>query len=155
VTEVAAGPEAPSPRRTGPLPVDEATRRRFVAQRRRDTAPELAIRRELHRRGLRYRVDVSPDGGRLRADVVFSRARVAVFVDGCFWHCCPIHGTAPRHNNEWWRAKFARTVARDRELDARLAAAGWTPLRIWEHVPPADAAATVEAVVRAALGRQP
>ena len=81
------------------------------ANRRRDTGPELALRRELHRRGLRYRVDHAPIAGlRCRADIVFTRARVAVFVDGCFWHACPEHGNIPTANREWWQAKLELNV---------------------------------------------
>jgi DNA mismatch endonuclease (patch repair protein) len=87
-------------------------------------------------------------GVRRRADIVFVRAQVAVFVDGCFWHHCPDHGTTPRHNGEWWAAKLDRTVARDRETDARLETAGWTVLRIWEHECPSEAADRVERAVR-------
>src|SRR5262245_43057823 len=109
-----------------PPPSSEAVRQRFSRQRTRDTAPELALRRELYGRGRRYRVDVAPAGtGRRRADLVFTRARVAVFVDGCFWHQCPIHSLAPKANAAWWREKLARNVQRDREVDSTLASAGW------------------------------
>ncbi|MGF1645815.1 MAG: very short patch repair endonuclease [Kineosporiaceae bacterium] len=134
---------------TGPVPLSDAVRDRLRRQPTRDTLPELALRRELHRRGLRYRVDtVLMPGVRRRADVVFARARVAVFVDGCFWHRCPDHGTAPRHNAGWWAAKLDRTVARDRDTDARLVRAGWTVVRVWEHERANEAADRVEQVVR-------
>lgn len=107
----------------------------------RDTEPELALRRALHRRGLRYRVNEAPEPGvRSRADVLFRRDRLAVFVDGCFWHRCPIHATAPKANAAYWMAKFERNVSRDRRNDRDLAAAGWTVLRIWEHESPESAA---------------
>lgn len=119
-------------------------------QARRDTAAEMAIRRELWRRGLRYRVDMAPIAGhRGRADVVFTRARVAVYVDGCFWHKCPIHATAPKSNSEWWREKLEANVRRDRDIDRRLVEAGWSVVRIWEHEDPKAAADRVEATVRA------
>jgi DNA mismatch endonuclease (patch repair protein) len=122
-------------------------------QARRDTAAELAIRRELWRRGLRYRVDVAPTSGlRRRADIVFTRARVAVYVDGCFWHRCPIHGTMPKANHEWWRAKLDGNVERDRDTDRSLADAGWLVIRIWEHEDPVDAASRIEAAVRRPTG---
>jgi DNA mismatch endonuclease (patch repair protein) len=110
-------------------------------QARRDTKPELALRRELHRLGLRYRVDhgVLP-GVRRRADVVFTRARVAVFVDGCFWHGCPDHGSRPKANAEWWATKLAANVARDRDTDRLLADAGWRVVRFWEHADMGDGA---------------
>lgn len=106
------------------------------ANRRRDTGPELAIRRILHAHGLRYRVDVRPlpDLNR-RADIVFPRARVAIFVDGCFWHGCPEHYTPPKANGDFWATKVATNRDRDRETDEHLTAAGWTVVRIWEHVP--------------------
>lgn len=109
-------------------------RSRMQLQRTRDTAPELAVRRALHAAGLRYRVDLPPlPGLRRRADLVFTRARVAVYIDGCFWHGCPDHGNRPRANAEWWLEKIGRTRARDADTDARLAAAGWRVVRIWEH----------------------
>jgi DNA mismatch endonuclease, patch repair protein len=113
-------------------------------QRRRDTGPEMLLRRELHRLGLRYRVDrkVLP-GVRRRADVVFGPGRVAVFVDGCFWHRCPEHGTAPCANAEWWMDKLAANVARDRDTDRRLVQAGWRPVRVWEHEDMAAAALNI------------
>ncbi|MGW0022053.1 very short patch repair endonuclease [Rhodococcus sp. NPDC003382] len=114
-------------------------------QRRRDTAPEVALRRELHRRGLRFFVDRAPlPGLRRRADLVFPRRHLAVYVDGCFWHRCPVHATDPKNNSEWWAAKLAGNVARDRDTDARLAAAGWTVVRIWEHEDPLVAADRVQ-----------
>lgn len=134
-----------------PLPDSAATRVRMSAQRRRDTAPELALRRELHRRGRRYRVDRAPlPGMRRRADLVFPRARVAVFVDGCFWHRCPRHATSPKNNAAWWATKLDGNVARDRDTDDRLAAAGWTVVRIWEHEDPVTAADAVEAALHPA-----
>lgn len=133
----------------GPIPDSASTRDRMSAQRRRDTAPELALRRELHRRGRRYRVDRPPlPGVRRRADLVFPLAKVAVFVDGCFWHRCPVHATAPKNNAQWWAAKLDGNVARDRDTDARLAAAGWTVVRVWEHEDAAAAADAVEAALR-------
>lgn len=133
-----------------PAPVTTPqTAARMARQVRRDTAPELALRRELHRRGLRYRVDHPlPGMPRRRADLLFPRAKVAVFVDGCFWHSCPIHGTKPANNEAWWAQKLRRNVERDRETDAHLEAAGWKVLRFWEHVDTESAADAVEATVR-------
>lgn len=110
--------------------------------RRRDSRPELALRRELHRCGLRFRVDlpIRVPGRLVRPDVVFTRARIAVFVDGCFWHCCPDHGNVPRANSSYWSPKLARNVARDRAVDSVLPANGWQVVRAWEHEP-ADAVA--------------
>ena len=129
---------------------DPATSARMSAQRRRDTKPEIALRRELHRRGLRYFVDRAPiKGVRRRADLVFPRRKVAVFVDGCFWHSCPQHATFPKNNAQWWTDKLAANVVRDRDTDARLAEQGWTVIRIWEHEDPLVAA---ERVQKALLG---
>ena len=106
-------------------------------QRVRDTAPELALRRELWGRGLRYRVHYAPVAGiRRRADIVFTKAHVAVFVDGCFWHRCPRHGSEPKANRAWWVEKLTRTVERDRETDRLLKKAGWKVVRVWEHEAP-------------------
>ncbi len=118
-------------------------------QSRRDTAPELFVRRAVWKRGLRYRVDVSPiRGARRRADLVFTRAKVAVYVDGCFWHSCPHHATTPKANRAWWIEKLRANVTRDRDTDRRLHEAGWIALRIWEHEDPETAAAGVERIVR-------
>jgi DNA mismatch endonuclease (patch repair protein) len=123
---------------------------RMKATRRRDTAAELALRSALHRRGLRFRVDTAPlAGGRRRADIVFPRARVAVFVDGCFWHGCPEHGTRPKENAEWWLAKLDANRSRDADTNRELADAGWRVLRFWQHADPTDAAAQTYDVVRA------
>ncbi|MGK8521520.1 very short patch repair endonuclease [Nocardia asteroides] len=130
---------------------DPATSARMARQRRTGTDPELALRRELHRRGLRYYVDRAPiRGQRRRADLVFPRRRVAVYVDGCFWHRCPRHATDPKNNAEWWAAKLAGNVARDRATDAALLAAGWHVVRVWEHEDPVDAADRVQAVLASA-----
>jgi DNA mismatch endonuclease (patch repair protein) len=117
-------------------------------QGRRDTKPEMDLRRALWRMGLRYRVDQSPVTGlRRRGDIVFGPSRVAVFVDGCFWHACPEHATLPKANREWWAAKLAANVKRDRATDAELAAAGWLVVRFWEHADMVLAAERVAAVV--------
>ena len=122
------------------------------ANRRTDTLPELALRSELHRRGLRYRVDLPVDvrmaGRRPRPDVVFTQKRIAVFVDGCFWHACPEHGELPVANREFWKDKLDATRARDRRTDSLLADAGWHVIRIWEHEPAMAAADRIEAAVR-------
>lgn len=117
--------------------------RRMRAQKRKDTAPELAIRRELHRMGYRYRVDHPLPRLRRRADIAFTAREIAVFVDGCFWHRCPLHGTLPKNNRDWWEQKLRENVARDRDTDRRLREAGWTVVRIWEHEDPFEAARTI------------
>jgi DNA mismatch endonuclease, patch repair protein len=118
-----------------------------------DTPPEVALRRELHRRGLRYRVQRRPTQNvKSHADIVFSRERVAVFVDGCFWHGCPEHGTWPATNAAWWRAKIEANRERDQRVVKELELEDWTVLRIWAHEPPDRAADAVEQLVRS---RQP
>ena len=117
-----------------------------------DTKPEIALRAELHRRGLRFRKDyfLSIAGARgVRADIVFTRARVAVFIDGCFWHGCPQHGHAPRRNTGYWGPKLERNRRRDQLVTERLVEADWRVIRLWEHVPPPEAAELVASSVRA------
>lgn len=127
---------------------NEVIRKRMKVTRRRDTKPELLLRAELDRRGLRYAVDHAVDGNRRRADIVFKGARVAVYVDGCFWHGCPSHGTTPKSNGEAWMEKLAANRARDADTDARLKQAGWTVMRFWEHEDLVEAATIVCAAVR-------
>jgi len=117
--------------------------------RRRDTTPELALRSELHRRGMRFRVDhpVALAGIRARPDLVFRGRRLAIYVDGCFWHRCPIHGTEPKANSQYWKPKLDENVERDRRVTAALEAANWTVLRIWAHVVPEDAADKIQGVL--------
>jgi DNA mismatch endonuclease (patch repair protein) len=120
----------------------------MVRQRRRDTEVERALRSHLHRRGFRFRIHQRPLSGlRREADIVFGSTRVAVFVDGCFWHGCPTHGTWPRANADWWRQKIESNIARDRDTDARLRDAGWEAVRVWEHEAPDEAAQRVADVV--------
>lgn len=134
------------------LETDDVTRKRMSRQRSRDTDPERALRSLLHRMGLRFRLHRRPVPGlRREADLVFTGARVAVFVDGCFWHCCPEHATSPKANGRWWATKLAGNVARDRDTDRRLAEAGWRVVRVWEHEEPGQAAARVAR----AVGRMP
>lgn len=114
------------------------------------TRPELALRRELHRNGLRYRLHTRPlPGVRHAADIVFRPARVAVDVHGCFWHNCPLHGSLPKTNTGWWSAKLDRNTARDRRVRAELERNGWVLIEVWEHEDPAVAAASVASTVRA------
>lgn len=136
---------------TTPPASSPAALRRMKQQRQRDTRPELELRSVLHRAGLRFRVDYPLPGLRRRGDVVFPGRRVAVFVDGCFWHGCPEHATWPKANAEWWRAKIEANVARDRDSDARLTEAGWAVVRVWEHEHSDVAAAIVCAAVKGEL----
>lgn len=119
------------------------------ATRRRDTGAEIAIRSALHARGLRFRVDraVLP-GVRRRADIVFIRAKVAVFVDGCFWHCCPIHQTFPKANAKWWAAKLRTNRQRDSDTNRQLRKAGWLVARVWEHESPTEAVTRIANLLR-------
>lgn len=115
---------------------------------RRDTKPEVAVRRLLHAVGLRYRVAYAVPGVRRRTiDIAFPRRRVAVFIDGCFWHGCPVHGTKPAANAAWWARKLEANSARDVDTAALLEEQGWTVLRFWEHEPPEIVAAAVRAAV--------
>ncbi|MGW3284427.1 very short patch repair endonuclease [Streptomyces sp. NPDC001002] len=121
---------------------------RMSRQASKDTGAELAVRRLLHAAGLRYRVEYPVPGmARRRLDMAFTRAKVAILIDGCFWHGCPVHATQPKANAEWWRQKLDRNIARDRETTAHLVAQGWTVLRFWEHEEPGSVAARVSATV--------
>lgn len=107
---------------------------RMSARRRKDTEPEMLLRRALHRRGLRYRTHLRVAGlPRRSIDIAFPRQRIAVFVDGCFWHGCPEHGTWPTSNESWWAQKLATNQARDQDTTSRLTDLGWRVIRIWEH----------------------
>ena len=133
---------------TEAVPSSETVSRRMQRQRSRNTGVERALRSELHRRGLRYRVHRRPIPGlRRESDVVNARLRLAVFVDGCFWHGCPDHATWPKANAEFWREKIEGNRARDRDTDAKLRDAGWTVVRIWEHEDPVEAADRVMVAV--------
>jgi DNA (cytosine-5)-methyltransferase 1 len=140
----------PARRQPAPPP-DFGTRRRLRGQAQRDTGPELALRSRLHQRGLRFRVGERPVPElRRTADLVFRRERIAVFVDGCFWHGCPEHARATKSHTKWWADKIQANRERDEDTTRRLTAAGWTVVRVWEHEPPDDAAKRVEAIVREA-----
>lgn len=132
-------------------PLSAAVRRVMQANRRRDTKPEVRLRSALHRAGYRFRVDlpVQAVDRRVRVDVAFPGRRVAVFVDGCFWHGCPEHGNVPRHNAQYWEAKLRRNVDRDSEVTRALESVGWRVVRIWEH----ETLDTATRAVVAALAR--
>jgi DNA mismatch endonuclease (patch repair protein) len=120
----------------------------MLGNRRRDTTPEIALRRRLHAAGLRFRVDYPlPFDRRRRADIVFTKVKLAVFVDGCFWHSCPSHGTIPTRNADYWLPKLTRNRARDTETNRRLLDDGWAVLRFWEHEDPDEAAGRIAAEV--------
>jgi DNA mismatch endonuclease, patch repair protein len=117
------------------------------SQRQRDTAAETELRSLLHRRGFRFRVHYALPILRRRADVAFPRLRIAVFVDGCFWHGCPDHGTWPKQNADWWRAKVEANQRRDADTDTKLKEQGWCVIRVWEHEAAEAAAHRVAAAV--------
>lgn len=116
------------------------------------TGPEVRLRRLLHARGLRFTLHRRDLPG--RPDIVLTRARIAVFVDGCFWHACPIHGNLPKANREWWADKLARNVERDRCQRDQLEALGWLPVTVWEHDDPTEAAGLIEGLWRQRTGRE-
>lgn len=126
----------------------------MAANRRRDTVPELQLRSSLHRRGLRFRVDLPvqvPGRRPIRPDVTFTRVRLAIFLDGCFWHGCPEHGSTPETNAAYWLPKLERNRERDRQADRLLTDAGWAVVRIWEHEPHQEA---VRRVIEALAARE-
>lgn len=125
------------------------------ATRPRDTSPELRLRSALHRRGLRFRVHRHAERDvRTKPDLVFGPAKTVVYVDGCFWHSCPKHGTAPKSNRLWWREKLAATVDRDRRIAAELEERGWTVIRVWEHEDPEAAATRIEGALNHAASQR-
>ena len=135
--------------RPRPVPSSQSVSQRMSRARREDTAPEVALRSELHRRGLRFRIHVPlAFDRRRRADIVFPSAKVAVFVDGCFWHSCPEHATWPKANAAFWLNKLEGNRRRDVDTNEQLRQLGWEPVRIWEHESPTEAADFVESVVR-------
>ncbi|WP_256255753.1 very short patch repair endonuclease [Actinomadura madurae] len=145
----AGSQEEACPKDTYPRPATEGRSRNMRANRRTDTKPEVNLRRALHARGYRYRKDFRLDlseGVRVRPDIVFTARKVAVFVDGCFWHVCPEHGREPTSNEWYWTPKLRRNVERDRAADTALSAAGWQVVRVWEHETLPSA---VEAVIEA------
>src|SRR5262245_32923566 len=117
-----------------PVPLSALVSSQMQRMPRASTGPELLLRQELNRRGLRFRVNHPQLPG--RPDIALTRVRIAVFVDGCFWHRCREHGTLPKNNREWWGDKLERTIKRDAEKDALLKELGWFPIHIWEHEDP-------------------
>src|SRR5574341_918013 len=137
-----------------PTPTSAAATAVMKGNRRRDTRPETRVRSLLHAQGWRFRKDapIQLPGLRVRPDIVFTRRRVAVFIDGCFWHACPQHGTIPRANSAYWHAKLARNTDRDHRVNHALAEAGWIVIRAWEHEP---AASVVDRVLHVLGCRSP
>jgi DNA mismatch endonuclease (patch repair protein) len=123
---------------------------------RRDTAPEVAVRQLLHARGMRYRVHLPVPGIRRRTiDIAFTQGKIAIFVDGCYWHGCPEHGRLPHSNSAWWSEKLQRNRRRDVQTTAHLHSLGWQVLRAWEHEDPYDVTKLVEELVLRSTGRKP
>ena len=130
----------------------DATRKSMQANKSQNTGPEMALRHELFRRGLRYRVGVAPlPGVRRTVDIVFPRAKVAVLVDGCFWHGCPEHHRLPKNHSEYWNTKVTRNAERDKATTQLLENAGWHVIRLWEHEPVAEMADLVQRAVEEQL----
>lgn len=126
-----------------PIPTSPGATKKMRANRRVDTKPEVALRSLLHKMGLRFRKDYPVrllEGRTVHLDVAFTRKKIAVFVDGCFWHSCPEHGSTPKSNQEYWIPKLNQNIARDKSTTQGLQAEGWHVLRFWEHMHPADAA---------------
>jgi DNA mismatch endonuclease (patch repair protein) len=143
---VAAGVDLPYP-----TPTSAAATAVGKANRRSDTRPEVALRSELHRRGLRFRKDllIRTPGHKVRVDICFTRARIAAFVDGCFWHVCPVHHQSPKQNTLYWGPKLLANVDRDRRNETALALDGWIVIRLWEHEPVAVAADRIQQALSA------
>lgn len=134
---------------SSPTASSVAARNRMVANSGRNSKPEIELRSALHRLGLRFRIDRRPLlQQKRRADIVFGPAKVAVYVDGCFWHGCPVHGTWPKANADFWRDKIETNRRRDQDTNERLIKAGWVPIRVWEHEPVPDATARIASIVR-------
>jgi DNA mismatch endonuclease (patch repair protein) len=147
----------PAPTRAYPIPKDPGVSAVMRANRKTNTRPERRLRSELHARGLRYRVQfaIATTVGRVRADIAFPRWRLAVFVDGCFWHVCSEHGTAPRSNTWYWGPKLKRNIQRDREVDDALVAGGWQVVRVWEHSTAIEAADEIQRHLDSVRARTP
>ncbi len=125
-----------------PTPSSEQVSQQMKRMPRKDSVPEVRLRRELHSRGLRFRVNLRGLPG--TPDIAFTRAKIAVFVDGCFWHRCPEHGVLPKANRDWWREKLDRNVERDRRKDGELEELGWLSIHVWEHDDPSTVADGIE-----------
>lgn len=151
LVRISKGVDVPYPEPTSPTATKIAK-----ANRRSDTRIEVALRSTMHRRGLRFRKDhlVRAGGQRARVDICFPRAKVAVFVDGCFWHLCPQHARVPRTNVAYWMPKLEANVARDRRIDTAFISDGWTVLHVWEHDTTTGAADRVQAAVEARTAGQ-
>ena len=129
-----------------PTPSSTAATKRMRSNRRVDTKPEVSLRSLLHQSGLRFRKDYPirlPTGKVAHSDIAFTKRKIAVFVDGCFWHCCPDHGTVPKSNQAYWIPKLRQNIERDKSITEGLLSEGWRVIRIWEHMRLIDAAKQV------------
>lgn len=148
-------PGVPSPegrsRLKPPVAISPAVSAAMSRMPRRNTVPETRLRRVLHADGLRFRIGVGTLPG--RPDIVFTRARIAVFVDGCYWHQCPEHSSLPKNNRAWWEAKFAGNLERDRRNDQLLEREGWLVVHVWEHEDVSDASERIERLWRDRIAR--
>lgn len=134
-------------------PADPQISAKFSTFPRDGTKPEMDLRRALHATGMRFRVQVPvPGNRRRRMDVAFTKAKIAVFVDGCFWHGCPDHGPRPRRNAEWWEWKISTNQARDADTDLLLSKQGWHVVRVWEHEAAGDVVRIIDSVWRSRSG---
>ena len=133
-----------------PLPKSDLVSTQMKRMPRGDTGPEIALRQELYRRGLRYRI--APKALPGKPDIALTRARIAIFVDGCFWHSCPEHGTLPKHNRDWWKAKLEATVERDKRKDEELTSQEWLVVHVWEHDSIIEAADRIHLLWRQRVG---
>ena len=125
-----------------PKPINSVSTKKMRSNRRTDTKPEIALRSALHRSGLRFRKDYPirlPDGRTVHPDIAFTKKKIAIFVDGCFWHSCPEHGSTPKSNQDYWIPKLSENVERDKCTDTGLRANGWQVVRVWEHSGPEEA----------------
>lgn len=140
-----------------PAPLNDGRSRNMRANRRRDSKPELLLRSALHREGYRFRADLRLDlqAGRVRPDIVFTRRKVAIFVDGCFWHGCPLHGRQPKVNDWYWGPKLARNRERDEASNRALLDAGWSVTRVWEHVDVQTAVSIIRPLLEGGPARVP
>lgn len=130
------------------VPASRAVTERMQRVRQSGTDCELRVRKALHKAGLRYRVNIIPEKSlRTRADIVFPRKRIAIFIDGCFWHSCPIHGTLPTKNQSWWTAKLNANRERDERATNLLRDLGWIVLRFWSHENVGSVVETVKEVL--------
>lgn len=135
-----------------PAPLNDQVSKQLSRMPVRDTRPEIQLRRAMHAVGLRFRIDAMLPG---RPDIVLTRVKIAIFVDGCFWHSCPDHGVLPKNNREWWAEKLHRNVERDREKDEELRSLGWDVVHVWEHDDPAMTAEIIRGRWRTRLASVP